>query len=50
MVLLADKVAKGYYTCRDSMNNMIDSSEKNLENAISTLKDFTAHEHSIKMH
>jgi len=54
MVLLADKVAKGHYTCRvgadtktpyvhvlrNSMNNMIDSSEKNLENAISTLKDF----------
>uniref|UniRef100_UPI003F63F0CF methyl-accepting chemotaxis protein n=1 Tax=Hydrocurvibacter mobilis TaxID=3131936 RepID=UPI003F63F0CF len=55
MVLLADKVSKGHYTCRvdadtktpyvhvlrNSMNNMIDSSEKNLDNAIETLKSFS---------
>ncbi len=55
MVLLADKVAKGHYSCRissdtktpyvhvlkNSMNNMIDSSEKNLDNAITTLKNFS---------
>lgn len=54
MVLIADKVSKGHYTCRvnadsktpyvhvlrNSMNNMIDSSEKNLENAITTLQSF----------
>jgi methyl-accepting chemotaxis protein len=54
MVLLADKVAKGHYSCRinadsttpyvhvlrDSMNKMIDSSEKNLDNAIDTLQKF----------
>jgi len=55
MVLLADKVSKGHYTCRvnadskipyvhvlrNSMNNMLESSEKNLDNAITTLKSFS---------
>jgi methyl-accepting chemotaxis protein len=55
MVLLADKVSKGHYSCRvntdtktpyvhvlrNSMNNMINSSEKNLDNAIATLKNFS---------
>jgi len=55
MVLIADKVSKGHYTCRvnsdsktpyvhvlkNSMNNMISSSEKNLENAIVTLQSFS---------
>ena len=55
MVLLADKVSKGHYSCRintdtktpyvhvlrNSMNNMINSSEKNLDNAITTLKNFS---------
>ena len=54
MVLLADKVAKGHLSCRvqantktpyvstlrDSMNNLINSSEINIDNAISTLKRF----------
>ncbi|MDY0117752.1 MAG: chemotaxis protein, partial [Sulfurimonadaceae bacterium] len=54
MVLLADKVSKGHYSCRveadsktpyvhvlrNSMNNMLDHSEKNIDNAISTLKSF----------
>ena len=54
MVLLADKVAKGHYSCRinadsttpyvhvlrDSMNKMIDTSEVNLDNAIQTLQKF----------
>nr|WP_321268145.1 methyl-accepting chemotaxis protein [uncultured Sulfurimonas sp.] len=54
MVLLADKVSKGHYSCRvnadsktpyvhvlrNSMNNMLSSSENNLDNAISTLKSF----------
>ena len=54
MVLLADKVSKGHYNVRvnsdsktpyvhvlrNSMNNMIDSSETNLDNAISTLQNF----------
>ena len=54
MVLLADKVAQGHYSCRidsdsktpyvhvlrNSMNNMLDFSEKNLDNAISTLQSF----------
>ena len=54
MVLLSDKVSNGHYTCRveadsttphvhilrNSMNNMISSSEENLDNAISTLKNF----------
>ena len=55
MVLIADKVSKGHYSCRiatdsktpyvhvlrNSMNNMINSSEINLDNAISTLKSFS---------
>ncbi|MFT7860902.1 MAG: methyl-accepting chemotaxis protein [Sulfurimonas sp.] len=55
MVLLADKVAKGHYSCRidadtntpyvhvlrNSMNNMLDASEDNLDNAITTLKEFS---------
>jgi len=55
MVLLSDKVAKGHYTCRveadtktpyvhvlrNSINNMIASSETNLENAIRTLQNFS---------
>ena len=54
MVLLADKVAKGHMSCRveadsktpyvhvlrNSMNNLINSSEVNIDNAISTLKKF----------
>ncbi|WP_345993278.1 methyl-accepting chemotaxis protein [Sulfurimonas sp. HSL-1716] len=54
MVLLTDKVSKGHYSCRigadtktpyvhvlrNSMNNMLDSAEKNLDNAITTLKNF----------
>jgi len=55
MVLLSDKVAKGHYSSRveadtktpyvhvlrNSINNMIDSSEKNLDNAITTLQSFS---------
>jgi methyl-accepting chemotaxis protein len=55
MVLLADKVAQGHYTCRvdadtktpyvhvlrNSLNNLLDSSEANLDNAIKTLKQFS---------
>ncbi|WP_297686089.1 methyl-accepting chemotaxis protein [Sulfurimonas sp.] len=55
MVLLADKVSKGHYTCRvsadsktpyvhvlrNSMNNMLASSEKNLDVAINTLQNFS---------
>ncbi len=55
MVLVADKVSKGHYSCRvnsdsktpyvhvlkNSMNNMLDSSEKNIDNAIATLQSFT---------
>jgi methyl-accepting chemotaxis protein len=55
MVLLADRVSKGHYTCRviadtktpyvhvlrKSMNNMIDNSEKNIDNAIVTLRSFS---------
>ncbi len=54
MVLLADKVSRGHYSCRasadtktpyvhilrNSMNNMINSAEKNLDNAITTLQNF----------
>ena len=54
MVLLADKVAKGHLSCRvqaqtktpyvstlrDSMNNLIDSAEINIDNAIYTLQKF----------
>ena len=55
MVLLADKVSNGHYSCRvsadsktpyvhvlrNSMNNMISSSENNLDNAITTLQSFS---------
>ncbi|MBD3796422.1 MAG: chemotaxis protein [Campylobacterales bacterium] len=55
MVLIADKVAKGHYSCRvnadshtpyvhvlrNSMNNMLDYSEKNLDYAIDILKQFS---------
>lgn len=55
MVLVADKVSHGHYSCRiqadtktpyvhvlrDSMNNMLNSSEKNIDNAISTLQNFS---------
>ncbi len=54
MVLLANKVSKGHYSNRiqidsktpyvhvlkNSMNDMLDSSEKNLDTAISTLQNF----------
>lgn len=54
MVLLADKVSRGHFSCRvnadtktpyvhvlrNSMNNMLVASEKNLDNAISTLKSY----------
>ncbi|MFT7860311.1 MAG: methyl-accepting chemotaxis protein [Sulfurimonas sp.] len=55
MVLITDKVAKGHYSCRitsdsstpyvhvlrNSLNKMLDISEENLDNAISTLKEFS---------
>jgi len=55
MVLVADKVSKGHYSCRvnsdtltpyvhvlrNSINNMLDSSEHNLDNAITTLQSFS---------
>lgn len=55
MVLLSDKVAKGHYGCRveadtktpyvhvlrNSINNMIDASERNLDIAIETLQNFS---------
>jgi methyl-accepting chemotaxis protein len=55
MVLMTDKVARGHYSCRigsdsktpyvhvlrNSLNNMLSSSEKNLDNAIATLKKFS---------
>lgn len=55
MVLLADKVAKGHYTCRvgsdsktpyihvlkKSLNHMLDMSEKNIDNAMRTLQRFS---------
>jgi methyl-accepting chemotaxis protein len=54
MVLLSDRVSKGHYSCRieadtktpyvhvlrKSMNNMMQSSENNLDNAITTLQNF----------
>ncbi len=54
MVLIADKVSRGHYTdridadtdtpyvhvLRNSMNNMLDASEENLDNAIRTLQGF----------
>jgi len=56
MVLLSDRVAKGHYSCRveadtktpyvhvlrNSINNMIESSEQNIDNAIRTLQNFSA--------
>jgi len=62
MVLLSDKVAKGHYSCRaesdtktpyvhvlrNSINNMIDASEKNLQNAIATLQKFSEGEFDKK--
>ena len=55
MVLLADKVSKGHYSCRitsdsktpyvhvlkNSLNNMLDNAERNIDNAISTLQKFS---------
>ena len=55
MVLLSDRVAKGHYSCRveadtkppyvhvlrNSINNMIESSEQNIDNAIRTLQHFS---------
>ena len=55
MVILSDRVTKGHYTCRveadsktpyvhvlrNSINTMIASSEKNIDNAISTLQSFS---------
>lgn len=55
MVLLTDKVSKGHYSCRissdsktpyihvlkNSLNNMLNQSEKNIDNAIATLKKFS---------
>jgi len=55
MVLLADKVSKGHYSCRissdsktpyvhvlkNSLNNMLNHSEKDIDNAIYTLKKFS---------
>jgi len=55
MVLLADKVARGHYMCRvasdshtphvhvlrNTMNTMLDSTEKNLDQAISVLESLT---------
>ncbi len=55
MVLVADKVSKGNYSSRieadsktpyvhvlrNSMNNMLDNSENNLDNAIATLQNFS---------
>ncbi len=55
MVLLTDKVAKGHYSCRigsdsktpyvhvlrNSLNNMLKSSEENLDIAINTLQKFS---------
>ncbi len=56
MVLLADKVAKGHYGCRissdtktphvhvlrNSLNNMLDSTESNIDIAIKTLREFSS--------
>lgn len=55
MVLLADKVSRGHYSCRissdsktpyvhvlkNSLNHMLDNAEKNIDNAISTLQKFS---------
>jgi len=54
MVILSDRVSKGHFSCRinadsktpyvhvlrNSMNNMIDASQDNLDNAITTLQNF----------
>jgi methyl-accepting chemotaxis protein len=62
MVLLADKVSKGHMSCRvnsdsktpyvhvlrNSMNNMLDSTENNLDNAISTLQSFARGEFNTR--
>ena len=62
MVLLSYKVAKGHYSCRadsdsktpyvhvlrNSINNMIDASEKNLQNAITTLQRFSEGDFNYK--
>ena len=55
MVILADKVSRGHYSCRissdsktpyvhvlrNSLNNMLNHSEKNIDNAIHTLQKFS---------
>jgi methyl-accepting chemotaxis protein len=55
MVLLADKVSRGHYSCRiisdsktpyvhvlkNSLNHMLDNAEKNIDNAITTLQKFS---------
>jgi methyl-accepting chemotaxis protein len=55
MVILADKVSRGHYSCRissdsktpyvhvlkNSLNNMLNHSEKNIDNAIYTLQKFS---------
>jgi len=55
MVLLSDKVSKGHYSCRvnadtktpyvhvlrNTINHMMDSSEANIDNAITTLQNFS---------
>ncbi len=55
MVILADKVSRGHYSCRissdsktpyvhvlkNSLNNMLNRSEKNIDNAIYTLQKFS---------
>lgn len=62
MVLLSDKVAKGHYSCRvaadtktpyvhvlrNSINNMIASSESNLDNAIATLQSFSKGDFGVR--
>jgi methyl-accepting chemotaxis protein len=62
MVLLTDKVSKGHYSCRissdsktpyvhvlrNSLNNMLGSSEKNIDNAISTLRKFSEGQFSTR--
>ena len=62
MTLLADKVAKGHMSCRviadtktpyvhvlrNSMNNLIDSAEVNMDNAITTLKKFAEGDFSAR--
>ena len=62
MTLLADKVAKGHLGCRvvadsktpyvhvlrNSMNNLMNSTESNIDNAISTLKRFADGDFSVR--